>query len=1648
LLRRAGYRHAISGIVCGIYRQFRRFLERVPGDSHGTRVQAALRFVRSNPDISCAIIGLAAPAHPEEAPAGARMGALPGAAMERLDPLCFDNFGLRQRPGPLPAGREMAGLRAVSRACVVGLRYARQSVRPQDPQLETASAVNLQTRRLLALIDYAQETMRSRSRTVSDVAVHDAFLLYDHQVRDIEGVRLDPGAAEADDDVWLAMPHPPGPEMPPDPANPWLAPWLNIGTALQAAPGLAAEVEGVSLIAAGTHRDATQPAHGEALPAVDPKAAVRLSAYPQRAELERLCAHYVESEWQPWSEREQRRRRVSQLYVRLFTLQQQLSGALTEFQLELVWGMGLATRRQDGRVFSHPLVTRLVDIGFDAQTRAAEIRPRDLDPRLELDAFLAPDHPAAVEAEKAAAQFLAGAVTEVSPFDADSYRPLLDIARAAIAAAGGDAQAALEISDGWVLFARPRGTSLTVIDLERLRGALRELGDAAPLPPAVAALVTEPPPHNAPAALPVFRGLSAVYHENLASAQAPDLFFPKPFNDEQARICQLLEVSDGVAVQGPPGTGKTHTIANIICHWLANGRRVLVTSMRDPALSVLRDMLPADIRPLAIALLASEQEGLKQFEQSIEKIAFGVQSLDREALGNEIARLEEEIDALQNRLARIDIDIGRWARLNLSRIDLEGEGIDPQDAAAEVVEHAGQFDWLPDPLGVAPKYAPQFTEQDLARLREARARLGADVGYAAHRLPVPEGFPDPVRLAKAHEELQRYARLTEKAGSSDLPWPADAGADTVAAAHALAEDVQRIGTQWGHVLGARLPWSEDVVARIRRGEPAGPYEALDQLGAELDQVNAQRAAFLKRPVLVPERAADDPAFLQALDNLAQGRRAFGLVAFGKTDARQWVDAVRVGGSPPAGSGDWQHVVAYVSLQRKRRELTVRWNTLAAEVGLRTVLAADAKGRLSAEAQFAVYKALRELSAEQRRLAARAAQVFPGWTRAGALATDPKVIDELGHALDHHLTRHRLGEVSALVQALRAKLEGCSGRVVDDIRTYVSQRLGKARVDESGLLGGWSELMRELERLHALREPLETVRAVTAKIAESGAPKLAQQLLQPGSEALLPATFLRDWRLRRLATHVAAIDSQAEVKKLSAMRAGNEQDLARAYEGLVVRRTWYALAENVTPGVRAALQAYLNAIQRIGKGTGKRANRFRQDARYAAAEAHRAVPCWIMPHHRVSEALPAQLGCFDLVVIDEASQSDLSVLPVLLRAKKLLVVGDDRQVAPQAIGLEESRIKALMQRHLSEQVGLYRAQLSPDRSVYDLARVAFAGSGVMLREHFRCVAPIIEYAKREFYNHELRPLRLARGSERLDPPLLDVLVTNGRREGAINPQEIDFIVGDIRRIAEDPKLRSRSVGVVSLLGEEQALRIWERLLEELGPDLLRRHDVACGDARMFQGRERDIMFLTMVVAPNDVGAPLSRDTFAQRFNVASSRARDQMVLVRSVEPAQLAEGDRLRRGLIEHFAKPFGETPARTADPRELCESKLERELYDWLTAQGYRAMPQVRVGAYRIDLVVEGADDTRLAVECDGDKYQGPEQWVEDMRRQRALERTGWTFWRCFASSYIRRRDAVLEDLRQTLEAHRIQPTRSGNWARRRISETRKVQASGGELVA
>jgi hypothetical protein len=121
-------------------------------------------------------------------------------------------------------------------------------------------------------------------------------------------------------------------------------------------------------------------------------------------------------------------------------------------------------------------------------------------------------------------------------------------------------------------------------------------------------------------------------------------------------------------------------------------------------------------------------------------------------------------------------------------------------------------------------------------------------------------------------------------------------------------------------------------------------------------------------------------------------------------------------------------------------------------------------------------------------------------------------------------------------------------------------------------------------------------------------------------------------------------------------------------------------------------------------------------------------------------------------------------------------------------------------------------------------------------------------------------------------------------------------------------------------------------------------------------------------------------FEQRFN-------GRVALVRSVRRDELNPND-LKARLTAHFENPMPDVEA-SADALALCVSDFERAVMGRLLQLGCSVRPQVGSLGYRIDMVVEGANGRRRAVECDGDRYHGPEQWRKDMRRQRVLERVG-----------------------------------------------------------
>ena len=1339
---------------------------------------------------------------------------------------------------------------------------------------------------------------------------------------------------------------------------------------------------------------------------------------------------YIENQWNPWAAAERPRRDAIRRYNQLFVLQQAISSEGAETPLELVWGIGYATWKKDsfGTALRHPLIAQSCEITLNEKNFDLEVRPRDVEPRLEADTYTEMELPGVRALEAFWKSFLANGADRINPFEASTFEGALKAAVGHLDQNGAyrvliddvtppAPSEKLSITNTWVLYARKRSTGIFLEDIKRLKENIK---DTENLPAVVRSFVEVGDDQVRVPKEQAFRGLSS----SESPADAFELYFPMAYNEEQVSIVQKLEHGEGVVVQGPPGTGKTHTIANIICHYLAQGKRVLVTSKGESALTEVLGKLPERIRPLSVALLSDDREGLRQFEHSIQTIASSVSAMNPSRAASEIARLQERLNQLHAKISYVDQAVNDFAHKHMRSYKFQGKEVSPEDIAKLVLAQTDEHQWLDDDLPSEEFEATlPFDEGAISALRQARLKVGASLPYLDCSLPMADAFPAWSNLLELHRDLVRARGIERDLALGAVMQLADSTFETFEKARALIDLLDRRQALKQSFTQSPEPLLDTVAKHLGDMNPDDLLlTSLLQSCRDIEALEGRRQRLIAKAVEIPDDAELNLDFMEALTRLVAGKSAFPL-PFGKGDARKLVAGVTVLGSAPRGKDDWALVEESIAWRRDAKKLMSQWNAVAAEFGIAPQTgSADNVCKRVHQLQRRVLD-LHKLTFEyDGKLHGEFERVF------GRVAADrmwdggEAFVATAKEALQTHVDKGRLAYAMNRVGELVRKLDPHDGPVIAAIRSFFTEALDKKEADEEELQKVWLALQAELNRLASLRPAFDTIAQAAGLIEAAGAPKWAKRLRAEQAavdhDPATPSAWREAWNWRCAVMFLERIDGHAKMRELFGQRKTLTTALARTYQDLVAEKTWLGVYNNSPSSIRQALEKYLTAIQAMGHGTGIRAVRYRRDAREAMTRAYQAVPCWILPEWRIAETIPAQVGLFDLVIIDEASQFDIWAFPALMRGKKLLVVGDHKQVSPSAIGVPEEKIKELSARFLQSQP--HGALMTPERSIYDLARVVFAGSSVMLKEHFRCVPAIIEFSNREFYKGDIKPLRQPNANERLDPPLIDVFVKGGYREGDVNRVEAKAIVDEIEAILADDELAGRSIGVVTLLGQAQSAYIHELVAQRISPIDVVARNLAVGPPPVFQGRERDIMLVSMVLAPGNRSAQDRADQH-QRFNVALSRARDRMYLFRSVAHNAFAE-DTLNGKLMRHFRKPFRQDARTTQVLRDRCESGFEFEMFDELVKRGYRVEPQVKCGAFRIDFVVEGREGRRLAVECDGDRFHGPGQWSDDMARQRVLERAGWTFWRCFASSFTRRRETVIQDLVQTLDSLGIEP--------------------------
>lgn len=419
----------------------------------------------------------------------------------------------------------------------------------------------------------------------------------------------------------------------------------------------------------------------------------------------------------------------------------------------------------------------------------------------------------------------------------------------------------------------------------------------------------------------------------------------------------------------------------------------------------------------------------------------------------------------------------------------------------------------------------------------------------------------------------------------------------------------------------------------------------------------------------------------------------------------------------------------------------------------------------------------------------------------------------------------------------------------------------------------------------------------------------------------------------------------------------------------------------------------------------------------AADVLTAVcPCWMASPLSVSQLLDGSKQYFDFVIFDEASQVlPEDAVPAILRGRKLVVAGDNNQLPPSTFfaASDEDEFAA------DEEAGAADGFESLLGMMMPFVRSCY------LDWHYRSR----DEALINFSNHYIYHDRLVTFPGPGGPSVITHELV--QQEFGIDGQE-ESTNGEVRRVVELIIERARehpheTLGVITM-----GIKHMNRVQAALDRELERHHDLAAffdpnvherffvKNLERVQGDERDAIIISIGYAKDRAGnlplrfGPLLSEGGRRRLNVAITRARQRLTLVSSfshtdIDVARIRAGSgvELLRSYLQYAAsngKRLGDGQLTTAPLNDF-----EEDVFDVLTAQGLKLIPQLGASQFRIDMVAQHPSSPGrfvLAIECDGATYHSSYTARDrDRLRQQQLENLGWRFHRIWSTDWFMRKE-------------------------------------------
>lgn len=1091
-------------------------------------------------------------------------------------------------------------------------------------------------------------------------------------------------------------------------------------------------------------------------------------------------------------------------------------------------------------------------------------------------------------------------------------------------------------------------------------------------------------------------------------------YFPLKSNVHQQRICDNAMANKLTVVWGPPGTGKSETISNLVCHLIANGKSVLVTSQQQKALEVVREKLRKNVSlstprhpsltiPLELALIRGEKESTmaEDIKQKLEALGVYTIGLSSYEINSKLEQISESLK--ENNRERLLL-MKRFSELKL----LEKKRYLSKKDSPLKLEELRNYAIL-DPKESLPgkdlskdanyirQYAVLLSLLKNKKLEHIK-KYGKDINRLDKILTTIEtilnilsSMQDIIRLS-TNEEVRFVKELLETYSRKE--------------ALTIATSLQEIWLKLQKIsyeLSLRDKKFEKYIQHLAK-IPNESYELAKKILRKLEPLEKD----IQRYDNAIDVDLDSLSVNQLIEDLEIIKNTKPHILTNILDKKAKEALGRAANILKLSHYDWRSKTLVCD------QLEKIINVIKAKQSIAKIKDELVSTHLDLSLEKLNVNRLTEFILECKET-----------IEIGILLKYSNVISSYKNTpqiIAKYINLDHLNNVSHIIKEFNSLSEN-----VDNLKNALPD-LKIQNISSNTLAPNQLEkLSTEFETLQTTITNLRDYLDIHEKLSSLPSSRENITNLVENNHYSIPTIFDKPDLIVEY-HYLANLYGQYVAQETTQLVAGTLKKLDSQRKQLIydyILNTRLKILHEASQS-RLANSNLVKLRSLLGRKK-KTLNFLKKKSSIDFSQVLYYFPCWLVTIDDVARYFPLENGLFDYVIVDESSQCSQTSIPHLFfRAKNAVIVGDEKQLPNATMRFLQKGLMDSLQRKYKIQ-NHEKSQFF-DCKEYSLLNFAQAATPQLpLIEHFRCDPTIIEWSNHHVYTYMMK-IMTPIWETRFNPPMEVRYLPNGAEdvEAKVNPVEANVIVEEIKKMVVDKNYEDLTIGVISPF-RPQADLISEMIYKEIDPETIRKFAIQSRTVDGFQGDERDIIIYSMRFSVNGkpgsitaIETGVNEEGF-KRMNVAFTRPRRKAIIYISVKPSMFP--GRHIKSFIQHaqhvqqnYLDPFHSR-------EDQFDSEFEEDVCRIVRGKGINVITQFPCAGYKIDQIIFDKEGRTLAIECDGDFKldETGDLPPEHYMRQATIERvTQWDVYRITASQFYLNPEGSIEEMIRILK---LQPT-------------------------